>query len=112
MKILMPDTLAEGRKQALSPAIAPVNSDGQRTARALNLQRRLGKVVALMAFSSSHKHLFPTDLKWAVFSPLKLCRYRTRQGQNKQVAAYESWAWVNKKTAARLRSVSGTFSLL
>lgn len=58
-------------------------------------------VVALMAASAPHKHLFLTDLEWLVMPPLMLgqCSLVRREGRP---FAFVSWAFLGPDAAARM----------
>lgn len=61
----------------------------------------LADVVALMAASAPHKHLFLTDLEWLVMPPLMLgqCSLIRREGRP---FAFVSWAFLGPEVAARM----------
>ena len=62
-----------------------------------DLQRRLGEIVGLMAFSHSHEYLFLGELKWQLLPPLSLRQYRLVRNKNKEAGAY-----VNEEVEERL----------
>ena len=67
-----------------------------------DLQRRLGEIVGLMAFSHSYEYLFLGELKWQLLPPLSLCQYRLVRNKNKEAVAYVSWAYVNEEVEEQL----------
>ena len=63
----------------------------------------LGQVVWLLSQSPNHKHLFLTDLDWAVVPPVALKQFHLWK-RNDVPVAYACWAFLNDAAAERRRS--------
>ncbi|MDO8608521.1 MAG: toxin-activating lysine-acyltransferase [Phaeospirillum sp.] len=84
-----------------SPAIAATEPSRPQAGPSSIQAQVFADVVALMAASPPHKHLFLTDLEWLVMPPLVLgqCSLVRREGRP---FAFVSWAFLGPEAAARM----------
>jgi len=63
----------------------------------------LASAIALMTVSAPHRHLFISDLEWALLPPIALrqCRVFVKDGRP---VGFASWAFVSDEVDARLRT--------
>lgn len=72
------------------------------------LETILGAINWLTIHSSSHRHLFISDLEWAILPPVMLKQFKLFKDQDNKTIAYASWAKISQDVEDRILKTGNT----
>lgn len=72
------------------------------------LETILGAINWLTIHSISHRHLFISDIDWAILPPVMLKQFKLFKDQDNKTIAYASWAKISQEVEDRILKTGNT----